>query len=75
MEDKIKKLIEEYVEADRKYQLALDEYKGGTDWKKYGEVREDIALRIADILVEKEGYFRKSTKKNNLYYWVKPGED
>lgn len=29
MEDKIKKLIEEYVEADRKYQLALDELDEG----------------------------------------------
>lgn len=76
MDSKIKKLIEEYVEADRNYKLALDKkYTEGADWKTYKEAREDIALRIADILAEKEGYFNTSTKELNLNFWVKQGEN
>ena len=76
MDSKIKKLIEEYVEADRNYKLELDkEFPEFNKFEMYKETREDIARYITDILAEKEGYFRTSTKELNLNFWVKPGED
>ena len=76
MDSKIKKLIEEFVEADRKYLLELDkEFPKINILDTYKEIREDTAREIISRLVKKEGYFKTSTKRHNMNFWVKPGED